>query len=592
MPDADNDGLLEKYSSKIVSVILVIIAVTILFEILLSRSANVAAQQQTYDRLAQDMANREKADNSLFNGRGYLSVYSIPTGAEVWVNGVLKGNTPLNLPGHRPGPHDIELKHPMTESLSFTISVRRDAITKVNKNLSYRTMALQIDSTPQGAEIKLDGNKTDKRTPATITTKAGRHHIALSLAGYGEYDIEDQTFTAIPDQATEYHAQLEPLKDVMFDVRPSGQVKVLNRDVEYQPFIGLPVGEYEFLISENGFESQTIKVDLQQNHSQVVQLKRKHYQLQMTVKPATAKVQLSHKQQTVAWQQGQALPSGTYSVDVTADGYKPKRIDVHLLEDKHETVTLEPDYYPEFALVTGDSFYMGGGNGFNSPSHRRYVDSFYLGKTEVTNQLWKHCSDAGVCRKIAFAGNDENKPVVGVSWRDIEFFIGWLNKGTGKDYRLPTEAEWEYVARAQSRVLRYGSACQFENFHDSSIQKKNKSYQSAGYASRRSSCNDKHIDIADVAQFKPNQNGVYDLLGNVREWVADCWHANYNNAPVNAVPWLAEDGGDCSKRLIRGKSWMQAYDSEGYKERIYGEVDKGLDDVGFRLAMDLRKSEK
>ncbi len=130
-----------------------------------------------------------------------------------------------------------------------------------------------------------------------------------------------------------------------------------------------------------------------------------------------------------------------------------------------------------------------------------------------------------------------NRPVLNVSWDDVQGYISWLNQQTGKQYRLPSEAEWEYAARAGSQTeYSWGNAIGDNQANCD------------GCGSRW----DKR-QTAPVGSIRPNAFGLYDMHGNVWEWVQDCYHDSYRGAPTDGSAWL---GGDCSRRVSRGGSWF------------------------------------
>jgi formylglycine-generating enzyme required for sulfatase activity len=182
----------------------------------------------------------------------------------------------------------------------------------------------------------------------------------------------------------------------------------------------------------------------------------------------------------------------------------------------------------------------------------------------------------------------DTHPVVCISWIDANNFIQWLNdslKLTQKSYRLPTEAEWEYAARAGTQDAFYWgqqSQCDFANGTDKSLKNSPNADPSFTYAD----CEDGYSQTAPVASFKPNGWGVYDMAGNAWEWVADCYHDNYQGAPKDGSAWQA-DKGDCAKRSVRGGGW---YDLPWYLRsayRIWFTPDDSLINQGFRLARTL-----
>ncbi len=161
-----------------------------------------------------------------------------------------------------------------------------------------------------------------------------------------------------------------------------------------------------------------------------------------------------------------------------------------------------------------------------------------------------------------------NRPVINVSFEDAQAYVQWLSQETGKQYRLPTEAEWEYVARAGSTT---------DYWWGDDIGRNNAVCDGCGsqWDNRQT---------APVCSFKPNPFGVYDTAGNVWEWVQDCWHENYDNAPVDGSAWNTANGGDCARRVVRGGSWD--YDPQNLRSanRNWNDSDKAYINLGFRIA--------
>ena len=143
-------------------------------------------------------------------------------------------------------------------------------------------------------------------------------------------------------------------------------------------------------------------------------------------------------------------------------------------------------------------------------------------------------------------------PVVCVGWDDAQAYVSWLSAKTGHVYRLPTEAEWEYAARAGTTTARYGSDnpaefCRYTNVGDLDY-----SEQHPGDSGVNRACRDGYAFTSPVGSFPPNQYGLYDMLGNVMDWTEDCWNINYTGAPTDGTAWLT---GDCSRRVVHGGSW-------------------------------------
>ena len=192
------------------------------------------------------------------------------------------------------------------------------------------------------------------------------------------------------------------------------------------------------------------------------------------------------------------------------------------------------------------------------PAHQvTLTNNYYMGKTEVTQALWK-----AVMGSNPSSFNDYNKPVENVSWDDCKTFIKKLNQATGKNFRLPTEAEWEFAARGgnNSRHYQYSGS---NNIDDVAWYDQNSS-------------NTTH----DVATKSPNELGLYDMSGNVLEWCQD-WYGNYSSS-AQTNPTGPSSG---SYRVCRGGSWY--YDA-GYcrsSVRFFSSPDFRFSFIGLRLAL-------
>jgi formylglycine-generating enzyme required for sulfatase activity len=176
-----------------------------------------------------------------------------------------------------------------------------------------------------------------------------------------------------------------------------------------------------------------------------------------------------------------------------------------------------------------------------------------------------------------------NHPVVCVSDHDAEEFAAWLSQKTGKRYRLPTEAEWEYAARAGKKTSwPWGNdvgndGCKFMNAMDSSGHKKYPINETMA-------CDDKFVTTAPAGSFPANTYGLYDMLGNVWEVVSDCWHDDYKGAPADGSSWEGDSG--CAKHPMRGGAWLENPWDSRYSARWADETDDHNSSVGFRLARD------
>ncbi len=219
----------------------------------------------------------------------------------------------------------------------------------------------------------------------------------------------------------------------------------------------------------------------------------------------------------------------------------------------------------EFVLVRGGCYDMGDtfGDGYSDekPVHEVCVDDFYLGKYEVTQGEWKRIIGSN---PSGFKKGDRH-PVEQVSWNDVQEFITKLNEKTGKHYRLPSEAEWEYAARSGGKKEKY-SGCDDADavawYWDNS-----------------------DFQTHEVGTKAPNGLGIYDMSGNVYEWCQDRYHGSYTGAPTDGSAW---ETGSSSKRVNRGGSWRSRPGSVRAALRDGGTPGDASLGLGFRLAFSVQ----
>lgn len=228
-----------------------------------------------------------------------------------------------------------------------------------------------------------------------------------------------------------------------------------------------------------------------------------------------------------------------------------------------------------FSLVNipAGRFRMGGTEyGNEKPIRTVNIKAFRMMAHEVTFAQWDACvADGGCKHKPDDAGwGRGNRPVMRVSWNDItQQFIPWLNQATGQRFRLPSEAEWEYAARA-------GSTTEY-SWGDSI------SCSRARYGRRANGECSNSGGTVPVKSFAPNAFGLYDMHGNVWEWVQDCWNGDYQGAPTDGS---ASTRGDCSNRVLRGGSWSFEPNYLRSAVRFGYPASDPNDNVGFRLVQD------
>ncbi|MEX8504321.1 SUMF1/EgtB/PvdO family nonheme iron enzyme [Leptothrix ochracea] len=246
---------------------------------------------------------------------------------------------------------------------------------------------------------------------------------------------------------------------------------------------------------------------------------------------------------------------------------------------------------PEMVVVPAGSFTMGSSASetglyeSETPAHKVVLaHPFAVGKFEITFEEWNVCVAEHACRPAWDGGWGEGRrPVIHINYEQAVGYTEWLSEKSGKVYRLLTEAEWEYAARAGTDKLRYWGnsterACLFANVADQSARQKHPDW------AETFDCDDAFAQTAPVGSYRPNAFGLYDMLGNVWEWVDDCYHATYQGAPVDGSPRLALD---CPLRLYRGGSWYGFPKEVRTALRIKSVPTFSNDDLGLRVARSL-----
>ncbi len=222
--------------------------------------------------------------------------------------------------------------------------------------------------------------------------------------------------------------------------------------------------------------------------------------------------------------------------------------------------------------IPGGSFMMGSraeeGSDFERPQHQVTIQPFFMGKFQVTQAQWQTVMGNNPTR---FQDSPLN-PVEQVSWEDAKKFCASLSEKTKREYRLPTEAEWEYACRAGTETpFHFGQniSTELANYKGEYI------YAEGGKRIYRK-------QTTPVGYFKVANNfGLYDMHGNVWEWCEDNWHQNYRNAPKDGSAWLL---GSSSKKVIRGGSWNFNFNACRSANRSFDNRENRLNDIGFRVA--------
>lgn len=231
------------------------------------------------------------------------------------------------------------------------------------------------------------------------------------------------------------------------------------------------------------------------------------------------------------------------------------------------------DRCPEMVVLPAGKFVMGSApkdaaaKPAEQPQHEVVIArAFAVAKFEALGEEYAACMGQGGCKSWTSAGKPEGRhPMAGLTWHMAKEYIDWLAKTTGKPYRLLSEAEWEYAARAGTTTA----------FHTGDSITPQQARFSAGAPGKAG-------DKLDAGKFPPNAFGLHDMAGNVEEWVEDCFNGSYKGAPADGSPWLS---GECDIRMARGGDYFgMAAHIRSAARNGFGATSRSF---GFRVARNL-----
>lgn len=360
------------------------------------------------------------------------------------------------------------------------------------------------------------------------------------------------------------------------------------RSISPALFTGLPTGTLTVRVSREGYHDEEKTVEIKQGRRLSLRFVLSEVQrvgwLTVTPTPADARISISGQD----YRPGMELEQGEYEVEVSRDGFEKivRRVKLARGEDLHLEVALsesgarkdvkvvavagtgetwvEPVSSMEFVKVTGGCYYMGCGSWTTDcddnekPMHKVCVDDFWLGKYEVTRAQYQ-----------ALMGEDPSEfkeeadsPVESVSWVEASKFVEKLREVGRRDFRLPSEAQWEYAARSGGKNEKFAGGAMLEIL---GWYNGNSDYQPH-----------------PVGSWEPNGFGLYDLSGNVWEWCGDWFAPDYYKTGSGGSPSGPDDG---SERVIRGGSWYYIAKMARTTTRGSAKPEARYNDLGFRVLM-------
>lgn len=233
---------------------------------------------------------------------------------------------------------------------------------------------------------------------------------------------------------------------------------------------------------------------------------------------------------------------------------------------------------PEMQALSVGNFRQGDthgrGRSEEQPVHEVTIKPFAVGKFEVTFEEYDRYA---IAKNRSFPGDQGwgrgRRPVINVSWQEAKDYADWLSRQTGRRYRLLTESEWEYAARSEGKDAVWAGTSEEKELNQYAVYGTNSQNRTA--------------PVGESEGRKPNAISLYDMSGNVWEWVEDCWHDNYKEAPSDGTAWIEAGGGDCGRHVVRGGSWGNESRDLRSSNRNRLNAVISIRDIGFRLAQDI-----
>ena len=541
-------------------------------------------------------------------GTATIAVTSDPVGAVVWVDGRQRGVTPLERLELDTGSHRLEVSHSHLKTYSEGLSLSRGDHLVRHVELKAGEGTFEFLSNPRGAWVEVDGERLSGSTPLKHTLASGPHVIRM---GQEERRVVEETHTVKDGELKEvnFNLNIDPHGTLTITTSPRSAKVVFigEEELEYQPKMRIPIGEHAIRVSRRGYVPQEFRYKVRYGDNlHTVRLERQYANLRVSATPADAEILVAYDDGGVTqrrpYQDNMRIPAGRVDVRARAIGYRTenKRIDMggdgatvrfQLTRMQTKVGSVLSDKLkaggeaPSMVVLPPGSFQMGDPNGSYSDKPVRTVtitQPFAMSKYEVSIAQYLAFTDATGYEVSAKVPIDQPDLAMGfVSHKDAVAYADWLSGQTGQKYRLPSEAEWEYAARAGSTTdYFFGDdpieICKYANVADLAARERYRDWDVIR-------CDDGLVRPGPGGRYLPNAFGLHDMYGNVSEWVLDCGLPSYEDAPNDGSP--AEEGAGCTSHGIRGGSWdsMAIEAKSAYRNT----ASNANDDRGIRLVREL-----
>lgn len=543
-------------------------------------------------------------------GTATLVIDTEPAGANVRIDGVVIGATPIETDDLLAGEHVLRVEHPYRVAYEERINPTRGEVLRRSLALAPAFGTLVLMTNPRGAWVELNGTRQETLTPTTFENiAAGNYAIRVGSAEHRAVSLE---IVVPPDQTIERVVELHRVPKghlTIVSVPHDATITLTGLEDGYEQNMRLPLGEYQVRVEREGYAGRTVRVGVvQERNLHRVELEKLYGRLHVESAPASVRLTVTYSVgreiMKLPYSNGMRIPTGVITVHARAMGHRSQAHDIRLgprganLTIALAKLDIEPGrtfrdplgdegHGPLMVVIPPGVFTMGSEASAASlqekPIHEvSLTEPFAVSVYEITRAQY-----AAFARATAVPGTpvispeQAQLPAVYVEFAEAEAYAEWLSDMTRERYRLLSESEWEYVARAGSRDVYFfgddaSEICRYANIADEQTKALFNTWQAAR-------CDDGHAKLAAVGKFEPNAFGVHDILGNAAEWVRDCWHFDYDGAPVDGSAWIKP--GACETRVVRGGSW----DSRPVDIRSAARYSaaNSWDDRGIRLAREL-----
>ena len=523
-----------------------------------------------------------------------LVVATTPPGAEVLIADAVVGQTPLEIPDLPAGAYDLTLRHDHYETLSETITVPDPADPEgveihLQRTLARATGALTVVTEPARAWIEHDGERLAERTPTTIRgLPAGPLKLTVGAQAHQPLQVS----AVVPGNGVGV-LELTLISNVVYgaltlELTPADAAVTLpDLELPYAAGMRIPEGRHRVRVSRDGYMPEARTVEVAGVTRSPISLIRNPQPFTVATAPTGAFVSFPDSDQRYG--PGVPLAPGNYRVRAVLPGYETWEGTVnHDIRPTEHAVTLRTGI-AEFAdlLVSGStgptmvaipaaSFRMGCVSGVDCRSNELPVHTVTLTTPIALSKFEVTCGDFGRFTRATGRADEAScsagpsVPAVNVSWDEAAAYAEWLSSETGRAYRLPSEAEWEYAARA-------GTTTRYSWGESIGVER-------ANCKGCRSRANSDRSGAVVVASFSANPWGLHDMLGNAWEWVSDCRLDDYAGAAGDGSARIAAN---CEQRVLRGGSWRVSPNLVRAAQRGWGNESLRVDDVGIRVVVEM-----